>query len=158
MKIASFCWLAAILLCIVAFLSAFGLVSFMSASPSSSFILRVPSDAQALVWSNDGQNYYAALPEQEILLSESVTPLKSLSVQLTLVLSSDKNKDEINSKLAYLQDAIIAYLRLVRVNELQQTGQLFVMKEALIDKLNQILPDDTVKDILFSKITIKEAV
>ncbi len=158
MILASFCWLGAAILCGVAFWCAFGFVSFINTTPSSSFVLHVPSEAQALVWSTDGQNYYAAMPEQEILLSETVAPLKSLNVQLTLVLSNDASKNEMNSKLASLQDAIIAYLRLVRVNELQQTGQLFVMKEALIDKLNHILPADTVKDILFSKITIKEAV
>ena len=93
---------------------------------------------------------------QQIQLTESISPLRTLEVQIAFALKFASDKEQIVSKLPFIQDILISYLRTMTLNELQETGRLFYIKEAILERMNNLLFPVQIQDVLFQKIVVKE--
>ena len=67
---------------------------------------------------------------------------------------SDLNS--INSSLPKIQDVVITYLRLLSVDEILQTGGLFLLKQTLQQRINHILKPIHISDILLRNVMLED--
>lgn len=141
---------AFILLCAV-----FGIWTYLN-PPTSSYTIKSNHVNSDLILSGKDGAYFVSLPMQQIQLVESTTPVRLLEVQIAFAVEFSADKNEIAAKLPLIQDTLISYLRTATLNELQETSRLFYIKEAILERMNNMLFPTQIKDVLFQKIVVKE--
>lgn len=146
----------AVLGSVAIFWGAFGIASYLNAEKIP-YILRpqIQTGDGITLTGKDGR-YFVSLPEQQIQLIESITPVRSLDVQIALVVSTGADKAQISLMLPAIQDTLITYLRTLNLEELQEVGRLFYLKQALLERFNALLFPTKIQDVLFQKIVVKE--
>lgn len=92
----------------------------------------------------------------EIVTNLAPSGDKDAMIKLVMVLevSDTKNLDVIDQKLATIKDAIIVFLREVRMTDLTSSGGSLMLKTELIRRINKVLYPIELKDILFKEIFI----
>ena len=133
----------------------FGIWSYLN-PPQISSPIATNSRTDKLILSGRDGAYFLTIPMQQIQLTESISPLRTLEVQIAFALKFASDKEQIESKLPFIQDILISYLRTMTLNELQETGRLFYIKEAILERMNNLLFPVQIQDVLFQKIVVKE--
>ena len=113
-------------------------------------------DTVALIGKDD--SYFAVLPIQQIQLTESIAPIRILEVQIAFSLKLSTDIQKVSAKLPLIQDLLISYFRTLTLDELQEIGRLFYLKEAILEQVNSALFPFQVQDIFFQKIVVKEGI
>ncbi len=136
--------------------SVFGIWTYLMPEPTSYTFKPAALNQNAVTLSGKDGIYYISLPLQQIQLIESISPLRTLEVQIALQTQYPNLKSEVVAKLPVIQDALITYLRATTMRELQESGRLFYIKEALLERINDILFPSQIQDVAFQKIVVKE--
>ncbi len=141
----------------VLFWGVFGFWSYLYPSDKA-YVLKptvINAPEQIHLTESDGF-YFASLPTQHIQLTESLKPLRTLNIQLSLVLKDSADYKTVAARLPLLQDALISDLKNITLDELAQNERLFIIKETLLDHFNTLLSPVQVQDVLIQKIIVKE--
>lgn len=133
----------------------FGIWTYLNPT-SSSYTIKTNRVRDDLILSGKDGAYFVTLPMQQIQLVESTNPVRLLEVQIAFAVEFTSDKNEIATKLPLIQDTLISYLRTATLNELQETSRLFYIKEAILERMNNLLFPTQIKDVLFQKIVVKE--
>ena len=140
---------------VILFWAVFGLWSYFTVEPVS-YTIKPKQTSDNLIMSGKDGAYFVSLPLQQIQLVESISPLRTLEVQIAFAVQFTTDKNQIQDKLPQIQDTLISYLRTTSLNELQETSRLFYIKEALLERMNNLLFPTQIQDVLFQKIVVKE--
>lgn len=138
------------------FWTVFGIWSYLYPS-NVSYSLSTPkqSKEELTLYGKDG-TFFVSLPIQQIQLAEATLPFHTLEIQIAFTIKQSSDKAEILSKLPLIQDALISNLRTLTLEQLQENGRLFYLKESLLEQLNNLLYPTQIQDILFQKIVVRE--
>ena len=99
-------------------------------------------------------SYITTLPSFEVNLTSNKDKILKTTIALEFSKMSDLNS--INSSLPKIQDVVITYLRLLSVDEILQTGGLFLLKQTLQQRINHILKPIHISDILLRNVMLEE--
>ena len=153
-------WVAVLFIsCICAFAlfwTVFGIWSYLY-PPEMTYTWKVPksSSENLFLFGKDG-SFFVSLPTQQIQLTESISPSRVLEIQIAFSVKQASDKGEILAKLPAIQDAFISNLRTITMEQLQENGRLFYLKESLLTQMNNLLYPVKIQDVLFQKIVVKE--
>lgn len=78
-----------------------------------------------------------------------------LLAAVTLELSSDKLKPEIDTKITIIQDTIIEILTSKSVEEIATTKGKEALKSEIVDRLNSFLVDGYIKHVFFTEFIVQ---
>jgi len=78
-----------------------------------------------------------------------------VNLKLTLELASEAKLDEVKNQQPRITDSFNTYLREVRREDLQGSAGTYRLKKELTIRLNKILGDDVVNDLLFREIIVQ---
>ncbi|MBO5997786.1 MAG: flagellar basal body-associated FliL family protein [Alphaproteobacteria bacterium] len=153
-------WLAVFFVtCICAFAlfwAVFGVWSYLYPS-NVTYTFRPQRRSEQVSLSGKDGAFFVGLPIQHIQLAESTTPYHTLEIQIAFSVKQASDKEEILSKLPVIQDALITNLRTLSVEQLQENGRLFYLKESLLAQMNNLLYPVKIQDVLFQKIVVRES-
>lgn len=138
------------------FWAVFGIWSYMYPSDVT-YTFQPPkkSNEEVSLFGKDNA-FFVSLPSQQIQLTEAVLPYHTLEIQIAFSVERPSDKTEILSKLPVIQDALISNFRTLTLEQIQENGRLFYLKESLLGQMNNLLYPVQIRDILFQKIVVRE--
>lgn len=140
------------------FLFLFGLTGgYLSVSLPDAFHPQPPARSQeeiALI-GKDGL-YFLELPSFQVNLNDQRQNFSILQTTLALELNRPTDKKDILAVMPRIQDSILTYLREVRPEELQETGGLYRLKEALLERINFLIAPAHINDVLFKEMFVQQ--
>ncbi len=98
--------------------------------------------------------YFVELPSMKINLKPGESNYTYIEISIALELSKASDKKDISALLPRIQDAINIYLREVSSSELQESGSLYRMKEALLERINFLIAPAHINDVLFKELFV----
>ncbi len=123
-----------------------------SAIPLSSF--RQDEENGLTLTGKDGL-YFVELPRMKInVQSDNHTFIET---RIALELSQASAKRDIQAVLPRITDAVNGYLREMSLSELQESGSLYKVKEALLERINFLIAPAHITDVLFKELFIGQS-
>ncbi len=115
----------------------------------------IPQKEEAKLIGKDGL-YFLELPNFQVNLNDSRQNFSILRTSLALEMERATDKKDIMAVMPRIQDSIITYLREVRPEELQETGGLYRLKEALLERINFLIAPAHINDVLFKEMFVQQ--
>ena len=138
------------------FWAVFGIWSYMYPSDVSYNFQLPKKSSEEISLFGKGNTFFVSLPAQQIQLAEAVLPYHTLDIQIAFAIERPSDKSEILSRLPVIQDALISNFRTLTLEQLQENGRLFYLKESLLGQVNNLLYPVQIRDVLFQKIVVRE--
>lgn len=100
--------------------------------------------------------YFVELPSMKINLKPNEAHYTFIDAGIVLELSKASDKRDISAVLPRIQDAIHTYLRELTPAELQESGSLYRIKEALLERINFLIAPAHINDVLFKELFVEQ--
>ncbi len=128
----------------------------MSQNSFTPFVpIRENPENNLVVTGKDGL-YFLELPTFKTTLKDANNRFVFLNTTISLELSKLSDKKEIVSILPRIQDTFHLYLSEITIEEIQKSGNLFRIKEALLERINFLIAPSHVNDVLFKSMLIEQ--
>ncbi len=147
-----FGWKALLILLLFGALAWMYLVYFPKTSLSLPSFQNQPESGLTLT-GQDGL-YFVELPPMKINLKPNEAHYTFIETGIALELSKASDKREISAVLPRIQDAVNTYLREMTPAELQESGSLYRVKEALLERINFLIAPAHINDVLFKELFV----
>ena len=100
--------------------------------------------------------YFLELSPFQVNLNDHRQNFSILRTSIALEMNRPTDKKDILAVMPRIQDSIITYLRDVRPEELQETGGLYRLKEALLERINFLIAPAHINDVLFKEMFVQQ--
>lgn len=98
---------------------------------------------------------YYPLPDLLVNLRSDTPRPAFLKLKISLELSSDDERKEVEKKLPRVLDTFQTYLRELRPDQLQGAQAMFRLREELLARVNAVIRPIQVKEVLFTEIVVQ---
>lgn len=100
--------------------------------------------------------YFMELPPFRINLNDKRQNFSVLRTSIALEMNKPSDKKDILAVMPRIQDSIMTYLREIRPEELQESGGLYLLKEALLERINYLIAPAHINDVLFKEMFVEQ--
>ncbi len=119
---------------------------------------KIPSfqekENNSLILTGQDGLYFIELPKLKINLKSNKENFSFIETSIALELAKPSYKSTISALLPRILDAINTYLREMSIADLHESGSLYQIKEALLERINFLIAPAHINDILFKELFV----
>lgn len=114
------------------------------------------STQSGAISTQSGETAYVKLPDMFVNLASSSGRARFLKLGVTLEVKGEERAASIKKRMPRIIDSFQVYLRELRIEDLNGSTGMFMLKEELLRRVNTELAPDRVEDVLFEEMMTHE--